>query len=74
MSLLKHTACHPGKKVKVVLRNGVVYYGKFRDRLSRHIVIEMPDGRMEKIDKGSIKVFSIFNQHVASMQRKIIKP
>ncbi len=73
MSILKHTACHPGKKVKVVLRNGVVYYGKFKDRGSRHIYLDMPDGKVEKIDKASIKVFSIFNQRLASMQRKVIR-
>jgi len=73
MSILKHTACHPGKKVKVVLRNGVIIFGKFKDRSSRHVFLTMGDGSTEKIDKSSIKVFSIYNAHVANIQHHVIQ-
>lgn len=71
--LLKHTACHPGKKVKVVLRDGRIMYGRFKDRRNKFIFLVMEDGHIERIDKESIKVFSIFNQFIANLDHNAIQ-
>lgn len=65
--ILKHTACYPGKKVKVVLRDGTVLIDKFVDRKSKWIVLK----NYGKVYKEEIKVFSIFNIKIASRQHGI---
>ena len=50
-----HTAAKKGKRVKVVLKNGEEFIGKFVDRKSKYVMFET-----RKVLKGDIKSFAIF--------------
>lgn len=50
-----HTAAPAGKRVRIVLRDGTVVNGKFKDRTDRHVFLM--DG--QKIPKSKIRSFVI---------------
>lgn len=50
-----HTSVYKGKRVEVVLRNGVTYIKRFIERTNKYIVLE----DIGKIAKSNIKSFKI---------------
>jgi hypothetical protein len=58
MRKFNHSACHKGKRV-IVKTDSQTYIGKFIDRRSKHILIEV-DGFTLRIPKRSMILFAIY--------------
>lgn len=50
-----HTSTRKGKRVKIIMKNGLVLIGKFKERTGRYVLIDD-----SKIWAGDIKSFTIY--------------
>ncbi len=53
-----HRSTHPGKRVRIVLRDGKVVEGRYGEMHGRHITVKV-DGVMQKIPHDTIDQFIV---------------
>lgn len=55
MSLTPHTACYPGKRVRVVLIDGTKFIDRFQERTPKWVFFK----ERGRVRRSTIKAFSI---------------
>lgn len=57
-----HTSTRKGKRVRIVMKNGVILIGKFKERTGKYVLIGVSkiSGGNLKIRAGDIKSFTIY--------------